>query len=109
MSLQNSAFGQKLFTDLFDQGLAIITVLKAGFLFSGRVGSGLVIARKSDGCASLSRLAVNIRINILTHTQHGLLHLLLLQQGGLETELLSLGQKMQLTAIKCWIRRSDWR
>lgn len=42
--------------DLFEQGLAIITVLKAGFLFSGRVGSGLVIARKSDGCESLSSL-----------------------------------------------------
>ncbi|RPA96716.1 DUF500-domain-containing protein [Choiromyces venosus 120613-1] len=32
------------------KGLAIITVLKAGFLFSGRVGSGLVVARKADGC-----------------------------------------------------------
>lgn len=43
------------------KGLAIITVLKvighrscadsqAGFLFSGRVGSGLVIARLPDGC-----------------------------------------------------------
>ncbi|CAZ83292.1 unnamed protein product [Tuber melanosporum] len=31
------------------KGLAIITVLKAGFLFSGRVGSGLVVARKGDG------------------------------------------------------------
>ncbi|KAF3907949.1 hypothetical protein ABW21_db0206311 [Orbilia brochopaga] len=31
------------------KGLAVITVLKAGFLFSGRVGSGLVIARLSDG------------------------------------------------------------
>lgn len=27
------------------QGLAIYTVLKAGFLFSGRAGSGLVVAR----------------------------------------------------------------
>lgn len=27
------------------QGLAFFTVLKAGFLFSGRAGSGLVIAR----------------------------------------------------------------
>lgn len=27
------------------QGLAIYTVLKAGFLFSGRAGSGIVIAR----------------------------------------------------------------
>ena len=31
------------------QGLAIITVLKAGFLGSGRFGSGIVIARLSDG------------------------------------------------------------
>ncbi|KAG1209726.1 hypothetical protein G6F35_010676 [Rhizopus arrhizus] len=31
------------------QGLAIYTVLKAGFLFSGRAGSGLVIARLPDG------------------------------------------------------------
>ncbi|KAI8991605.1 hypothetical protein BDF20DRAFT_811412 [Mycotypha africana] len=30
------------------QGLAIFTVLKAGFLFSGRVGSGLVVARLPD-------------------------------------------------------------
>ncbi|CAG8482657.1 6338_t:CDS:10 [Diversispora eburnea] len=30
-------------------GFAIITVIKAGFLFSGRVGSGLVVARLSDG------------------------------------------------------------
>ncbi|CAO3688300.1 unnamed protein product [Rhizopus stolonifer] len=31
------------------QGLAIYTVLKAGFLFSGRAGSGLVVARLPDG------------------------------------------------------------
>ncbi|KAI7847344.1 hypothetical protein BDC45DRAFT_526269 [Circinella umbellata] len=31
------------------QGLAILTVLKAGFLFSGRAGSGLVVARLPDG------------------------------------------------------------
>ncbi|KAF3092366.1 hypothetical protein TWF569_003589 [Orbilia oligospora] len=31
------------------KGLAVITVLKAGFLFSGRVGSGLVVARLADG------------------------------------------------------------
>lgn len=30
------------------QGLAIFTVLKAGFLFSGRAGSGLVVARLPD-------------------------------------------------------------
>jgi lipid-binding SYLF domain-containing protein len=31
------------------QGLAIITVLRAGFLGSGRYGNGLVVARLSDG------------------------------------------------------------
>ncbi|KAK9370008.1 hypothetical protein V1509DRAFT_618258 [Lipomyces kononenkoae] len=31
------------------KGLAVITVLKAGFLFSGRAGSGIVIARLPDG------------------------------------------------------------
>ncbi|KAG2184242.1 hypothetical protein INT44_009257, partial [Umbelopsis vinacea] len=31
------------------KGLAIFTVLKAGFIFSGRAGSGLVIARLPDG------------------------------------------------------------
>ncbi|CAO3699698.1 hypothetical protein G6F70_005624 [Rhizopus microsporus] len=31
------------------KGLAIFTVLKAGFLFSGRAGSGLVVARLPDG------------------------------------------------------------
>lgn len=30
-------------------GLAVITVLKAGFLFSGRAGSGLIVARLPDG------------------------------------------------------------
>ena len=31
------------------KGLAIITVLKAGFLFSGRAGSGVIVARLPDG------------------------------------------------------------
>ena len=31
------------------KGLAILTVIKAGFLFSGRGGSGLVVARLPDG------------------------------------------------------------
>ena len=31
------------------KGLAIITVIKAGFLFSGRAGSGVVVARLPDG------------------------------------------------------------
>ncbi|KAH3686960.1 hypothetical protein WICPIJ_002058 [Wickerhamomyces pijperi] len=31
------------------KGLAVITVLKAGFLFSGRAGSGVIVARLPDG------------------------------------------------------------
>ena len=31
------------------KGLAILTVLKAGFLGSGRFGSGVVVARLADG------------------------------------------------------------
>ncbi|GMM29389.1 Lsb3 protein [Martiniozyma asiatica (nom. inval.)] len=31
------------------KGLAVLTVLKAGFLFSGRAGSGVVVARLPDG------------------------------------------------------------
>lgn len=30
-------------------GLAVFTILKAGFVFSGKAGSGLVIARLPDG------------------------------------------------------------
>jgi lipid-binding SYLF domain-containing protein len=32
------------------RGFAIFTVFKAGFLFSARAGSGIVIARLNDGC-----------------------------------------------------------
>ncbi|CAB4378452.1 unnamed protein product [Rhizophagus irregularis] len=31
------------------KGFAIFTVIKAGFLFSGRMGAGLVVARLEDG------------------------------------------------------------
>ena len=31
------------------KGVAILTVIKAGFLFSGRAGSGIVIAKLEDG------------------------------------------------------------
>lgn len=31
-------------------GFAIFTVVKAGFVFSARAGSGIVIARLDDGC-----------------------------------------------------------
>jgi len=51
------------------KGLAVITVLKvrswtdvsnakAGFLFSGRVGSGLVVARLPDGCTILRHTCI---------------------------------------------------
>jgi lipid-binding SYLF domain-containing protein len=32
------------------KGFAIFTILKAGFLFSARAGSGIVIAKLPDGC-----------------------------------------------------------
>lgn len=32
------------------EGFAIFTVFKAGFLFSARAGSGVVVARLPDGC-----------------------------------------------------------
>ncbi|KAJ1960579.1 hypothetical protein H4R35_007532, partial [Dimargaris xerosporica] len=31
------------------KGLALLTVIKGGFLWSGRAGSGLVVARLADG------------------------------------------------------------
>ena len=31
------------------KGIAIITILKAGFVWTGRAGSGLVVARLPDG------------------------------------------------------------
>jgi lipid-binding SYLF domain-containing protein len=33
------------------KGFAIFSVVKAGFVFSARAGSGIVIARLDDGCA----------------------------------------------------------
>lgn len=32
------------------KGFAIFTVVKAGFVFSARAGSGVVIAKLEDGC-----------------------------------------------------------
>jgi SH3 domain-containing YSC84-like protein 1 len=34
------------------KGFAIFSVVKAGFVFSARAGSGIVIARLEDGCMS---------------------------------------------------------
>lgn len=34
---------------LTSSGLAVFTILKAGFVFSGKAGSGLVVARLPDG------------------------------------------------------------
>ena len=42
-------FSLELPIDLGVQGLAILTVIKAGFLGSARFGSGIVVARLSDG------------------------------------------------------------
>lgn len=38
-----------LLLESFNLGLAVFQVLKAGFVFSGKAGSGLVIARLPDG------------------------------------------------------------
>lgn len=35
------------------KGFAIFTIIKAGFLFSARAGSGVVIAKLDDGCERL--------------------------------------------------------
>lgn len=34
------------------QGLAILSILKAGFIWAGRAGSGVVVARLPDGSTS---------------------------------------------------------
>ena len=36
------------------KGFAIFTVFKAGFLFSARAGSGIVVAKLPDGCTHSS-------------------------------------------------------
>ncbi|GAB4190061.1 MAG: lipid-binding SYLF domain-containing protein [Simkaniaceae bacterium] len=38
------------------QGLAILSVVKAGFIFSGKIGSGIVIARNPDGWSAPSAI-----------------------------------------------------
>jgi lipid-binding SYLF domain-containing protein len=38
------------------RGFAIFSVVKAGFIVSARAGSGVVIARLNDGCASPQHL-----------------------------------------------------
>jgi len=38
------------------KGFAIFTVFKAGFLFSARAGSGIVVAKLPDGCTPLHYL-----------------------------------------------------
>lgn len=42
-------FFKLLLLEFFNPGLAVFQVLKAGFVFSGKAGSGLVIARLPDG------------------------------------------------------------
>lgn len=41
-------------------GYRFLSYVQAGFLFSGRVGSGLVIARLPDGCKLKSILSANL-------------------------------------------------
>jgi lipid-binding SYLF domain-containing protein len=43
------------------KGFAIFTIFKAGFLFSARGGSGVVIAKLNDGC----KLAFYLSLRIL--------------------------------------------
>lgn len=40
------------------QGLAILSVIKGGFIFSGRIGSGIVIARTEKGWSAPSAIGV---------------------------------------------------
>lgn len=40
------------------KGLAILSVIKGGFIFSGRIGSGLVIARTGDGWSAPSAIGL---------------------------------------------------
>jgi lipid-binding SYLF domain-containing protein len=42
------------------KGFAIFSVVKAGFVFSARAGSGIVIARLDDGCGPALVLSSNV-------------------------------------------------
>lgn len=42
------------------QGFAIFTVFKAGFLFSARAGSGIVVAKLPDGCTPLCQFGSSL-------------------------------------------------
>ncbi|NGX38953.1 MAG: hypothetical protein KR126chlam1_00270 [Chlamydiae bacterium] len=40
------------------EGLAFINVIKAGFIFSGRIGSGIVVARTNNGWSAPSAIGI---------------------------------------------------
>ena len=42
------------------RGVVFLTIVKAGFMFTGRYGTGLVIAKLSDGCSWSAPSAVTI-------------------------------------------------
>jgi hypothetical protein len=52
------------------KGFAIFTIFKAGFIFSARAGSGIVIAKLDNGCMSFE---FSSQISPQPHFQHGLL------------------------------------
>ena len=66
------------------RGLAILTVIKAGFLWSGRIGSGIVVARLSDGSKPVL-------------------------WDGLKVDSLSLERSERNSNRRCWIWTSNWR
>lgn len=40
------------------RGIAVLSVIKGGFIFSGRIGSGLVVAKTSDGWSAPSAIGL---------------------------------------------------
>jgi lipid-binding SYLF domain-containing protein len=62
------------------KGFAIFTIFKAGFLFSARAGSGIVIAKLNDGCTYRLFVPSSIPPNTLD-SQHGLHQVQLARQA----------------------------
>ncbi|KAJ7292268.1 hypothetical protein O6H91_10G038900 [Diphasiastrum complanatum] len=56
------------------KGLAIITVVKAGLMFTYKVGTGLVVARRSDGTWSAPSAIASFGIGWGAQVMEGLLH-----------------------------------
>jgi lipid-binding SYLF domain-containing protein len=53
------------------KGFAIFTIVKAGFVFSARAGSGIVIAKLDNGCESFAKNLLTFRPKS-SFSQHGL-------------------------------------